>query len=312
MRVAIVGPGALGSVFGAGLARAGHDVTLLGRSSPHLQALRVAGLRLRERDGTSIRLDVSAGDDPSVVGAADLVLVLVKSGDTPEAARAIAPFVRDGMPILTLQNGLGNAESIRAEVGDGSLVLVGVTSQAATRIGPGTVAHTGEGPTLIGFTSDNAAGVARDLAAEFSAAGIPTAAVPNIDRWVWQKLAVNAAINGLTALAGVPNGMIAEDAALLDAAEIVAEEVAAVARARGWELGGMRSPIAETAQATAANRSSMLQDFDAGRPTEVAAIHGAVLQEAAEVGIATPATAVLAALIRARERAAATKETGDG
>lgn len=309
MRVVIVGPGALGGVFGAALQQAGHDVVFLGRTSPHLRALREEGLRLRRRNGTAADFAVVASDDPSVVKDADLVIILVKSGDTSPAARAIAPFVRCRQVILTLQNGLGNAERIRAEVGTGPRVLVGVTSRAATRLEPGTVLHTGEGPTLIGYASDNEAETAKALAAMFSAAGISAAAVPDIGRWVWRKLAINAAINGLTALAGVPNGMITKDAALLDAAEIVAEEVAAVARAHGWEVGGMRRAVAETAEATAANRSSMLQDLDAGRPTEVAAIHEAVLAAAAEAGVATPATAVLAALIRVREQAVLTKET---
>ncbi|HJT92400.1 MAG TPA: ketopantoate reductase family protein, partial [Mycobacterium sp.] len=300
MRVAIVGPGALGSVFGAALLRAENDVDFVGRPSPQLRALREKGLRLVERGGETVCLVAVAGDDPSVVSDADLVLVLVKSVDTSSVARSIAPFVRDGQPVLTLQNGLGNAERIRAEVGARARVLVGVTSQAATRLEPGVVAHTGAGPTVVGSASDNAdeGAMAREVAAVFSAAGIPTAAVSDIQRWVWRKLAINAAINGLTALAGVPNGKIVEDPASLDAAEIVAEEVAAAARAHGWELGGMRRAVAETAAATAANRSSMLQDLDAGRPTEVAAIHEAVVAAAEAAGVATPATAVLSALIR--------------
>jgi 2-dehydropantoate 2-reductase len=303
VRVVILGPGALGGVFGAALHRAGHDVTLVGRPSPHLDVLRSSGLRLERRDGTTELLPIAATDDPGAVADADLVLVLVKANDTATAARAIAPHVHPGQTILTLQNGLGNAERIRAEVGPAPRVLLGVTSQGATRLGPGSVRHAGEGPTAIGYQREEDAGQAREIASTLSAAGIPTAVVAEISPWVWRKLAVNVAINGLTALAGVRNGMIASDGALLDAAEIVAEEVAAVARALGWELDGMRRAVAETALATAENRSSMLQDLDAGRPTEVAAIHEAVLAAGKRVGVAAPATTVLAALIRARERA---------
>jgi 2-dehydropantoate 2-reductase len=302
MRIVILGPGALGGVLGAALDRAGHDVTFLGRPSAHLDALRASGLRLELLDATEAVLPIAATDDPSIVAGADLVIVLVKAHDTAVAARGIAPHVHPGQTILTLQNGLGNAERICAAVGRGPRVLCGVTSQAATRLAPGTVRHTGEGPTVIGYWSQDEAEAASGLAVMFTAAGLPTAAVSEIAPWIWRKLAVNAAINGLTALAGVRNGMIAADPALLDAAEIVAEEVAAVARALGWELGGMGEAVKETVRTTAGNRSSMLQDLDAGRPTEVGAIHEAVLTAGREVGIAAPATAVLAALIRARER----------
>jgi 2-dehydropantoate 2-reductase len=141
---------------------------------------------------------------------------------------------------------------------------------------------------------------------------LPAVSVPDIGTWIWRKLAVNAAINGLTSLGGFENGMIASNASLLDAAEVIAEEVASVARARGIELGGMRQVILETAVATANNRSSMLQDLEARRLTEVDAIHGAVLDAGKETGIATPATQVIAALIRAKEKTVSKLRHADG
>jgi 2-dehydropantoate 2-reductase len=187
-----------------------------------------------------------------------------------------------------------------------------VTSQAATRVGPGAVRHAGEGPTLIGYLDEADAPLAAELARIFATAGMPAAAVADIEHWVWQKAAVNAAINGLTALGGFRNGAIVDDPELLAAAEIVAEEAASVARALGIELGGMRGALVDTATATAENRSSMLQDLDRGRATEVDAIHGAILAVGSEVGIATPAIQVLTALIRAKERARdETESTGE-
>ena len=312
MRFVIVGPGALGSVIGAILARRGHHVTLLGRQSPHLQTLREQGLRLEAPDGSSDRVTIAATHDPTVASQAETVIVLVKAGDTVPAMVAIRPYVRADQIILTLQNGIGNAEKIRSALGTGPRVLVGVTSQAATRLGPGAVRHAGEGPTLIGALDQRDSAAAAELAKVFAQAGMPAASVPNIEHWIWRKLAINAAINGLTALGGFANGTIASDASLLDAAEVIAEEGARVARARGIELGGMRRTIFETAVSTANNRSSMLQDLDAQRPTEVDAIHGAVLTAGEETGIATPATQVIAALIRAREKIVATMEHADG
>ena len=312
MRIVIVGPGALGSLFGAALAKRGHAVSLLGRRTPHLEALRDQGLRLEARDGTVQHLTVPATDDPAIVSDADALIVLVKSVDTVAALNAIRRYVSSDHIVLTLQNGLGNVERIRSVLGPGPRILVGITSQAATRLGPGRVKHAGEGPTLVGFLDERDAEAAATLASVFADAGLVATTVPDIERWVWQKLAVSAAINGLTALGGFPNGVIATTSDLLDAAEIIAEEVASVAREIGIELGGMRRVILETATATKGNRSSMLQDLDAGRPTEVAAIHEAVLAAGEETGIATPATRVVAALIRAKERSVSRAESVDG
>jgi 2-dehydropantoate 2-reductase len=312
MRLVIVGPGALGSLIGATLARRGHEVTLLGRRSPHLQALIDQGLRLESRDGTSEQLAIAATDDAGVVSSVETILVLVKTVDTVAAMEAIRPYIRPDHVVLTLQNGLGNVEKIQSTLGTGPRILPGVTSQAATRVGPGSIKHAGEGPTLIGYVDEGEAGDAAELARVFSDAGLPAAPVPNIDHWIWRKLAVNAAINGLTALGGFLNGTIASDEALLDAAETIAEEVASVARGTGIELGGMRRVVLETAVATADNQSSMLQDLDARRPTEVHAIHGAVLAAGAAVGVATPATQVVAALIRAKEKSVIRSEHDDG
>jgi 2-dehydropantoate 2-reductase len=300
MRIVIVGPGALGSVFAALLARGGHDVSLLGRPTDHLRALQRDGLRLQTPSGVVEQIDLHATDDPAVVAGADAAIVLVKTPDTAAAMRAIRPHLGAAHVILTLQNGLGNAERIRDAIGAGPRILTGVTSQAAHRLGPGAVVHAGEGPTLIGAVDAADSDAAARVAAAFNAAAIPTVTVADIETAIWRKVAVNAAINGLTALGGFPNGTIARVGALLDAAEIIAEEAASVARARGIELGGMRRSVQETALATSGNRSSMLQDLEAGRPTEVEAIHGAIVASGAEAGIATPATQVLAALIRSR------------
>lgn len=248
--------------------------------------------------------------DASRVAGVDSIIVLVKVGDTDSALASIQPYISSRQQVLTLQNGLGGAQRVHDAIGDGASVISGVTSQAASRPLPGLVVHTGEGPTIIGPFKPSDFPATAALAQVLTDAGLPTAAVQEIDRWVWQKVAVNAAINGLTALGGVPNGAIVEDAALLDAAEIIGEEAAAVARAYGVELGTVRQIIAETARATAANRSSMLQDIDAGRRTEVDAIHGAIVAAGEAAGIATPVTQVLASLIRLRERTGVTELNG--
>lgn len=300
MRLVVIGPGALGTIFAEALGRAGHGVALLGRASPRFEMIRRHGLRLQTLEGTIRPLSVVLTNDPAVVRDADALIVLVKAADTAPAMARIAPFLPPECVVLTLQNGLHNARTIREALGPGQRVLPGVTSQAGTKVGPGLVVHAGAGPTRIGYESAQDATIAENIASVLASAGLPATAVPDIGYWIWRKAALNAAINGLTALGGFPNGEIAVAADLLDAAETIAEEVAAVARSHGIELGAMRGALQETARATAKNRSSMLQDLEAGRGTEVEAIHGAIQAAARSQKIATPGIDVLAALIRAK------------
>ncbi len=166
---------------------------------------------------------------------------------------------------------------------------------------PGTVRHTGAGPTILGQPGAPISGLVRRIGDLFNQAGIVTTAVADIDRWLWRKLAVNSAINGPTALAGVPNGVIATDPGLREAAAILAGEVATVAMALGLDLDRIEDLVMDTARSTSVNRSSMLQDLEAGRQTEVGAIYDAVIVAGERAGIDTPANRVVSALVHARE-----------
>ena len=313
-RLVVVGAGAMGSLVAARLALASIAVTLLGRPSAHLTAVQTGGLRLEEMDGSPRTVSLAATDDPGEVANADVVVLLVKSWATGEVLAPLRPWLRPDAMVLTLQNGLGNAAAIRAALGDGTTaeILIGVTSQAALRVGPGVVRHTGVGPTMIGRPSGGVDPRLTALAATLSTAALPTAAVPDIERAVWRKLAINAAINGLTALAGVPNGAIAEEQGLREAASVLASEVETVARGQGLELGNVVAAVNEVATATAANRSSMLRDLETGVRTEVDAIHGAIVAAGEKVGIDAPANRVVAALLRARERGWTSVAQGTG
>lgn len=294
----------MGSLLAARLAEAGADVTLLGRPSAHLSGVRQQGLTLEELDGSTRPVAVPVIDDPAAVRGVELLVLVVKSWATAEA---LAPVVGDlpaGATILTLQNGLGNARAIGQAVGEEPVILTGVTTQAALRERPGFVRHTGAGLTAVG--REGSAGDARagEVAAFLSACGWQATAVADVDRWVWRKLAINAAINPLTALAGVPNRAIADDPDLAAAAAGLAREVAAVAAALGYDLGDIAAAVTDVARATGANRSSMLCDLTDGIPTEIDAINGAVVAAAEAEGIPVPANRVALALVRARERAA--------
>ncbi len=312
VRFVVVGAGAMGSLVAARLALASVPVALLGRPSSHLVAIRQSGLCLKDLDGSAQSVPLAATDRWEAVADADVVVLLVKTWAIDEALAPLRSWLRPDAMVLTLQNGLGNAEAVRSALGEvtPAAIVVGVTSQAALRVGSGVVHHTGIGPTMIGREDGNVDAALTGVADTLSIAGLPTIAVPDIERWVWRKLAVNAAINGLTALAGVRNGTIVEDRVLREAAGVLADEVEAVARGHGLELGDTLAAVDEVATATAANRSSMLRDLESGVRTEVDAIHGAVVAAGEAVGIDAPANRVVAALIRARERGGRSKDDG--
>lgn len=308
--IVVVGVGALGSLVAARLALAGADVTVLGRPSAHLARVREWGLTLVEADGRARLVPLQITDDPAVAWGAGLAVVAVKTWATAAALPPLRAHLPPTAAVLTLQNGLGNAAAIRAALGDARRpVLVGVTTQAALREAPGRVRDTGPGETVLGpdgsgTKGDQTDGAAERVARRLTAAGWPTVAVTDIGPHLWRKLAVNAAINPLTALAGVPNRAVADDPDLRAAAATLAGEVATVAAGLGLDLGDVAAEMDRVARATGANRSSMLRDLEAGGSTEVDAINGAVVAEAVRLGLAAPANRLVAALVRARAGAA--------
>jgi 2-dehydropantoate 2-reductase len=257
-----------------------------------------------ELDGTTRTIKIPSTTEPAIVDNADLIVLAVKSWATIEALAPARPYLRENTTILTVQNGLGNAQDIGRVVGESSLILTGITTQAAWREQPGLVRHTGSGLTAIGREGSGGEARAGKMAGFLDAHNWPSIAVVDIDRWVWRKLAINAAINPLTGLAGLPNRAIADDSDLADAAAGLAREVALVAAAQGFDLGDIAAAVSDVARATGENRSSMLCDLDQGVRTEIDAINGAVVSKGEALGIPVPANRVALALVRVRERAA--------
>ncbi len=309
--VLVAGAGALGSVFGGLLARAGWPMVLLGRAE-HLDAVRTSGLRIEGLFGEHVVRGLEIATDSAALRRTfATVLVTVKSYDTSATVRAIAPHLAPDGHLVCLQNGLGNLEQAAEIVGLrrvlGARVIFG-----AELLAPGRVRVTvNAAPVLVGSPdpADGArAAAAAEWAGAFAAAGIPSEPTANLAGELWAKVFYNAALNPLGALLGVPYGHLAEDAdtrALMDAA---IDEAFAVARASGVAL---RWPDAAAYRdvfygalvpPTAAHRSSMLQDLERGRPTEIEAINGYVARRGREVGIAVPVNTTLTHLIRARVR----------
>ncbi len=294
MRVAIIGAGAMGGILGYYLS-AEADLVLVDGWAEHVAAINTDGLRC-EIDGVEhIRL-VYAVTDPADAGCADVAIILVKAHQNPWAIRVAQSLLGPGALAYTLQNGVGNREVLAASLGD-SRVGQGITSLGGTLLGPGRVRHAGLGPTVFGSVPHRP--VAEALADLFRRCGLPADVRDDIDALLWGKLLVNVGINALTALLRVPNGALADLPHARDLLTQAVSEAAAVAAARGVHVP-YADPVAhvlDVARATAANRSSMLQDVLRGGITEIASINGAIVREGTRLGVPTPINTILLSLI---------------
>lgn len=300
MRIAVVGAGAMGSVFGGLLAAGGCDVWLVDSWREHIDALSRDGLRIEVGGGERI-VPVKATTDPGRVGPVDLVLVQVKSTETAAATRAAGPLIDDETIFLTLQNGLGNREAIAAVVGE-KRALAGVTYDSAAMVGPGHVRHTNVSRTYVGEMDGRTSPRVERIAAVFSSAGIPTSVSDNLLDLQWGKLLVNAAANAAGAITGCTAGELVRHAGSRELTRLVAEETAAVARAVGADLPDDAAAKVHQALAAAGDsKPSMLQDVERGRRTEIDAINGAVVREGERVGVPTPYNQALTLLVQAIE-----------
>lgn len=290
MRVVVFGAGSLGTLLGGLLAR-NHQVTLVGRD-PHMTAIQENGLRITGE------VDCHTTSETVTDGAsleADLACVTVKSYDTADAARSLS--TGEYTTVLSLQNGLGNEERLATELD--CPVLAGTSSYGALFDRPGHVECTGLGELVLGAPNGGESTRANAIKELFADAGIRTFAVPDMPRQLWEKCAINAAINPLTALTGIENGAVLDDPAWPIASE-AAREAARTARENGIELADetVISSLRRVARATAKNTSSMARDVERGRQTEIDAINGAVVQQANEP---VPMNALLTGLIKTWE-----------
>ncbi len=308
MNIAIVGPGAMGCLFAGLLARGGHHVTLIDHRPGRAARVRRQGVVIEGPQGTLLA-PVGATAGGRLAARPELILVCVKSYDTAAAAGRVAPLAGPDTLVLTLQNGLGNAEELLRAFGP-ERVLAGVTGQGATYLGPGRVRHAGFGKTYLGWASPEAEGSEpgrERLAAvgeSFRAAGLECECVPRVRNYIWHKLIMNAAINPLGALLRLRNGdLLASQPAMSIAAELVRETVA-TARLSGALLPAENylAEVEALLGQTRDNLCSMLQDVLRGKRTEVAYINGAVGRAAEDMGMVTSVNLLVAQLVEALEQ----------
>ena len=298
MKTAIVGAGAMGSLFGALLSEAGNDVSLYDVWQEHVDAINANGLQI-EREGVRRSVRITATTNPEEIGQSDLVILFVKSTQTKTASAAARQLAGESGLALTLQNGMGNADVI-AQNFDPVRILAGTTSHGATLLEAGCIRHAGVGPTTLGAWSTSETGLenARRVADFFTTAGIETRAVDDVHSVVWNKLLINIGINAITALTGIKNGQLLDLEATRDISRAAVQEAMAVARSVNVRINeNAVEHVFEVAQATAANRSSMGQDVDNRRQTEISTINGYVVQEASRLGLDVPVNRTLSALV---------------
>jgi 2-dehydropantoate 2-reductase len=302
MRILMLGAGAMGSLLGARLSQTEANVVLFSTNREHMAAIRRNGLIIEELDGTIRHCSLPCYDDPQAIREKfDLVMVVVKSYATREAISSIRSCCHASTVFLTLQNGIGNWERIAGEVGR-EAVLVGITAQGATLVEAGRIRHGGNGPTYIGEPNGPASERVQSIIELFRKAGFEASASDQAEQLVWEKLHINVGINAITALTGIRNGFIAKFSEARELCRAAVEEAMQVARARGISIQeNMVDRVLTVAEATAVNRSSMGQDVDRKKRTEIEAINGAIVQFAQEVGIPTPVNRTLTQLVKTLE-----------
>lgn len=300
MKVAVVGAGALGCLFGGRLADAGHDVRLVHHRPEYVDRLNDRGLTIVHEDGRTLAVDVRATTDASEGGPADLVLVFVKSHHTAAALEEHAGCIGGSTAVLSLQNGLRHYERLIEFVGE-ERAFAGTTYQGATVEEPGVVHVDSTGPSTFGGVDEAGA---RRIETALEGAGFPVERVDDPRPHIWAKQLVSLPIKPLAALTHLPNGRLAELEETRGLMAAVVAEAEAVVDHRGIDLP-MDDPMAEVLAACERSRnhySSMLQDVRAERKTEIDDVNGAIVEFAREDGLEAPVNELLTRLVRAKER----------
>ncbi|WP_230972241.1 ketopantoate reductase family protein [Archaeoglobus neptunius] len=288
MKIQIMGAGALGSLVGAILHLSGFDVLFVARGR-QLEALE-SGLKVSGLMEATMKVNVSSRPED-----AEITFVTVKAYDTERAAEMLSE-VNPGI-VCSLQNGVGNEEILQKYC---EKVLGGVTSYAANLADFGHVIYAGEGFTYVGELDGRLSEDALKVAEILKKAGMNCEAVDNIRFRIWAKAVVNAAINPVTAICGVRNGRIVENEYLWKVSRAVAEEGGEVMKRMGYEFDAV-GEVRRVAEMTASNRSSMLQDFERRRKTEIEFINGAIVRKGKELGVHCPVNETLLNIVRGIE-----------
>lgn len=314
MKIAVVGAGAMGSVFGGQLAQAGNEVTLIDTWSAAVEAINANGLRIDDKSGNSQVVRLRAVTDAAEVGGpADLVLIFVKCYHTEPAVRSLGPLLRDDTVVLSLQNGWGNHARIAGIVGK-ERVMVGLTYHSSTVLGPGHVLHAGRGPTFVGEIDGRESARLSRVADTLAAANFDVTASPTILKEIWSKLALNVCTLPTSALLRFQAHQLIEHQGTLELMRSLLRETVAVARAQKIELDEDErwEAITGLLKRAVGAKSSMLQDVEKSRPTEIDVVNGAIVAAGREFDVPTPFNEAMVWSIKSLEESYAPAAAASG
>ena len=303
MRIAVIGAGAIGCLFSAILNRNGAEVILFSRRKQAVEKINRWGIEVVEHGGESYVSHVRCATDSRELSNTDLVIITVKSYDTEEVAKRIRPNIPRETRVLTVQNGVGNVETL-SKVFNEQHVLGGVTTQASTLLSDNKILHAHHGETLIGgITYDNKE-EALEIAEHLTRHGLPTRAVDNILVEIWVKALVNSVINPLTAIMNVRNGELLGMENFTKLARWIIGEGVMVCRRLGISLEeeNVLARVLDIVSKTRENKSSMLQDILRGRRTEIDYLNGKIAELGEKLGVETPTNTLLYSLIKELEK----------
>ncbi len=294
MKIAVMGAGAVGCYYGGMLARAGHEVVLIGRLQ-HVMAITSEGLRLQTTTFDE-HIRVAASTHASAVEGAQLVLFCVKSTDTDTAANDIKPHLEAGALVMTLQNGVENAERLRAILAHE--VAAAVVYVATEMAGPGHVRHHGRGELVIEPSTQSEA-----MAAMLIAAHIPTTISTNVRGELWAKLVLNCAYNALSAITQMPYGQLAHSPGVTTTMNDIVAECLAVAKADGVVIpGDVDAAVKGIAATMPSQYSSTAQDVARGKHSEIDHLNGLIVRRGDALGVPVAANRLLHTLVKTIER----------
>lgn len=290
MKIAVMGAGAVGCYYGGMLARAGHDVVLIGRPQ-HVEAIERQGLRLETRTFDE-RIRISASTEGSAVQGAQLVLFCVKSTDTDSGAAVIKPHLAPDALVLSLQNGVENADRLRALLAQE--VAAAVVYIGTEMAGPGHVRHHGRGELVIEPSK-----ASEDVARALIAAGVPTDIFDNVRGALWAKLILNCAYNALSAITQLPYGRLVQGEGITAVMRDLVDECVAVAKAEGVTIpGDVDAAVRKIAETVPGQYSSTAQDLARGKRSEIDHLNGLIVRRGEALGVATPANRLLQAIVK--------------
>jgi 2-dehydropantoate 2-reductase len=301
MKIAIVGVGAMGSVYAGILGDAGNEVWAVDVWSEHVEAIRAGGLTVDGASG-SRTVRIEATSDPATVGTCELVVIATKAMNVEAAAVAARPLLGPDTVVLPIQNGLGSANRVAAILGEDRVAIGVAGGFGASIVAPGHVHHEGWELVRLGERGGPATSRIREVAKVWADAGFRVEVYDDVDRLVWEKLICNVCFSGTCAVLELRIGEVLADPAAWQVASGCAVEAYEVARARGIALG-FDDPVAYArafGEKIADARPSMLLDVLAGRPCEVDVINGAIPPAARELGLAAPVNETVSALVRAK------------